>query len=251
MKAKIVSLNLFEGGLFWENIEAFLLKEDPAVLCLQEVFNGDKKQPLSFQSITRLKELFPEYYFYYSPEMHETWPHGGGDIGNAIFSRFPIVDQKTIPLHRKYERIIRPKDEKDFSHYPKNLQHIVIEIDRKQLHILNLHGIWGLDGDDTPERLKMSKKIVDEIKGVELAVLMGDFNLRPETKTIEAIEHEMTNVFKGELTTTFNMKHKKNPGYATAVVDMFFTSPTVKIVSSYCPDDDVSDHKPLVVTVSV
>ncbi|MEO8582088.1 MAG: endonuclease/exonuclease/phosphatase family protein [Patescibacteria group bacterium] len=251
MKAKIVCINLFEGGLFWENIEKFLLKEDPAILCLQEVVNGDSKQPLSFQSIARLRNLFPEYYYYFSPELLEVWPQGNGDAGNAIFSRFPIIEQKTVFLHKKYKRIVRAKDGKDFSHYPKNLQHIVVEIDRRKLHVLNLHGIWGLSGADTPERLKMSKIILEELKGNSPAVLMGDFNLKPNTQTIQNIEKEMTNIFKDELKTTFNMKHKTNPGYATAVVDMFFASPTVKVVSKACSDDDVSDHKPLVVTVQV
>ncbi len=61
----------------------------------------------------------------------------------------------------------------------------------------------------------------------------------------------MVNVFKDELATTFNMKHKVDPGYATAAVDMFFASSDIKIVSKSCPDDDVSDHKPLVVTIEI
>jgi endonuclease/exonuclease/phosphatase family metal-dependent hydrolase len=251
MTIKILCLNLFEGGLFWENIKAFFQRERPDILCLQEVVDGDENQPLSFQSIKRLKALLPNFHYYYSPEMHETWPHGSGDAGNAIFSKFPIVAENTVFLHHQYEKIIRPADEKDFSHYPKNLQHVIVDVEGKKLHVCNLHGIWELSGGDTPERLKMSEIILAEIGDHTPLVLMGDFNLRPNTQTIASIEAKLTNVFKDKLESSFNMRHKTNPGYATAVVDMFFASSDVKIEKAECPDDDVSDHKPLVVNLSI
>ncbi|MEP7167361.1 MAG: endonuclease/exonuclease/phosphatase family protein [Candidatus Woesebacteria bacterium] len=251
MNIKILSLNLFEGGLFWENIEAFIKRENPDILCLQEVFNGDQKQPVSFQSVKRLGVLLPDFYSYYSPELFEIWPHGQGDGGNAIYSRFPLSDEKTIFLHEEYRKILRPRREDDFSHYPKNLQSIVVTMDGKKLHVCNLHGIWGLEGTDTKERLRMSKLIVKEIKKKQPLVLMGDFNLKPETETIGNIEKQLTNVFKGEMVSSFNMEHKSNPGYATAVVDMFFASKDIKIVAKSVPDDDVSDHKPLLVTIEI
>ncbi len=251
MQLKILSLNLFEGGLFWGNIERFIKHENPDILCLQEVFNGDERQPLSFQSIKRLKALLPEFFLYYSPELFEIWPHGQGDGGNAIFSRFPMSEEKTVFLHEEYRKILRPRREDDFSHYPKNLQSVVVTVDGKSLHVCNLHGIWGLDGTDTKERLRMSKLIVKEIKKKHPLVLMGDFNLKPNTETIQNIEGHLTNVFAGEMTTSFNMEHKTNPGYATAVVDMFFASPDIHIVAKRVPTDDVSDHLPLLVTIEL
>lgn len=251
MSAKILCLNLFEGGLFWDNIASFIKRENPDILCLQEVNDANTRQPLNFQTRTHLKHLLPDFCSYYSPEIHEVWPQGGGDGGNAIYSRFPIKRKKTTFLHREYQRIVRPKDEKDFSHYPKNLQHVVIDVGGKGLHVCNMHGVWGLDGGDTPERLRMSKIIVDEVKHEKPLVLMGDFNVKPDTQTITEIEKQLINVFKGELVSSFNMRHKKNPGYATAVVDMFFMSKDLRVVSKSVPEDDVSDHKPLLVTIEL
>lgn len=251
MKVKILTLNLFEGGLFWENIRAFLLREDFDILCLQEAFNGDAHQPLSFQSISRLNALFPSFYSYYSPELFEIWPHGQGDGGNAIYSRFPLSQERTIFLHREYQKILRPRREDDFSHYPKNLQHIVATIGEKKLHVCNMHGIWGLDGGDTPQRLRMSKLIVKEIKEKQPVVLLGDFNLKPDTKTIVNIENHLKNLFSGELTSTFNMRHKTNPVYASAVVDMMFTSKDTTVVEKKVYSDDVSDHIPLSCTIEL
>ncbi len=251
MQVKILCLNIFEGGLLWQAIETFVKRENPDILCLQEVFNGDARQPTNYHSIERLKTLLPEYFSYYSPELLEIAPMGQGDTGNAIYSRFPISEEKTVFLHEEYRKLLRPRREDDFSHYPKNLQSVVVTIEGKPLHVCNMHGIWGLDGADTKERLRMSKLILKEIKGKKPLVLMGDFNIKPDTKTIEAIESKLVNVFKGLLTTSFNMEHKKNPGYATAVVDMFFASDDVKILSKSVPSDDVSDHRPLLVKIEL
>ena len=92
----------------------------------------------------------------------------------------------------------------------------------------------------------MSKIIRDQIKDKENVILAGDFNVRPDTKTIHNIEKVLKNVFKDELVTTFNMKRKTNPGYATAVVDMIFISHNTAVVSHSCPPVDISDHLPLV-----
>lgn len=251
MQITFLSLNLLEGGIYWDNIIDLITREKPDILCLQEVFDGDINQPNNFQTIKRLRKLLPHYFFFFSPELFEVWPHGQGDQGNAIFSRFPITEKWTIPLHGSYARIVRPQGKADFSHYPKNLQHAVISIDNHSLHVYNLHGIWELGGEDTPERLNMSDIIVREVKNRKNTLLMGDFNLKPHTTTIRNIETYMKNVFKNQFKTTFNMRHKTNPGYATAVVDMFFVSPDIITLSTSSPDDDVSDHIPLLVKISL
>ncbi len=251
MTLKILSLNLFEGGILWDNIVTFLHKEQPDILCLQEVIDGSADQPTHFQSITRLKKVLPDFHYFFSPELYEVSSKGEGDIGNAIFSRFPLSNQQTIFLNGKYQKVNRPEDKEDFSTDPKNLQSCLVTVAEKSIHVLNLHGIWGLDGGDNPDRLEMSEKIIGVIRDKLSLVLMGDFNVRPDTQTIRNIEKHLVNVFKDELTTSFNMRHKTNPGYATAVVDMFFATSDLTIVSHCCPDDDVSDHKPLVVMIEM
>lgn len=248
MRIKILSLNLFEGGVFWDNIEKFIKRENFDILCLQEVYNGDAKQPPNFQSITKLQKLLPQYYFHYSPEMYEIWPEGQGDGGNAIFSRFPIIKTNTVFLHREYDRFVRSQHGSGFTHYPKNMVYAKIKVVNLELNVFNLHGIWGLDGKDSDERLVMGEKIVNEINGKKNTILTGDFNINPNTKTIASIEKHLTNVFKGDFKSTFNIKHKNNPGYANAVVDMMFVSSDLKIIEKMSPLDDVSDHRPLIAT---
>jgi endonuclease/exonuclease/phosphatase family metal-dependent hydrolase len=255
MKLKIINLNLFEGGLFFDKILAFIEEQNADILCFQEVFNGeDTKLPQNYRSIEILQKALPNFEHTFAPEMLSVTDHGKIALGNALFSRYPITATNTTFLSEKYgEYPAKPKNN-DWSRHPKNMQHAKINAHGHILNVFNLHGIWGLDGGDTPQRLEMSKRIIEQITNKQNTVLTGDFNLKPNTKTITNIEAHLKNVFKDQLTTSFNLKRKnleKFPGYATAVVDMLFVSVDLNILAAECPQVDISDHLPLVCEIEL
>ncbi len=255
MQIKFLCLNLWEGGVLFDNILQFIHQEQPDILALQEVYDeGDNAKPQKFRSLSILKHALPEFHCHYAPELQVETDYGPIDLGNATFSRFPITATKTVffdipyqtlPINRLYLQ------HGDFSQLPHNLQHVTLRIDDLQLHVVNLHGIWGLDGGDNDRRLQMSQTIVDEVKHLDKVIVAGDFNLRPNTQTIANIEKHLKNIFGSELATSFNMKHKNNPGYASAVVDMIFVSQTIKVREKSCPPVDISDHLPLLCTLDI
>jgi len=93
--------------------------------------------------------------------------------------------------------------------------------------------------------------IAQNIKDKENVILAGDFNVSPNTKTMEQVEKYLCNIFKNELTSTFNMKRKTKSGYAAAVVDMIFISKNIKVINKKSPNIDISDHLPLVSTLEI
>jgi endonuclease/exonuclease/phosphatase (EEP) superfamily protein YafD len=140
-----------------------------------------------------------------------------------------------------------------FKDCPRELEHVVIETPNGDVNVFNLQGVWDLDGDNYSEqRKKMAEVIVTAVEGKEHVILGGDTNARPTNKAIQQIEAKLINVFKGQLKTTFNMRHKDNPGYATSVVDMLFVSPNdMEVLSRECPNVNISDHLPLVMEVTL
>ncbi len=166
--------------------------------------------------------------------------------GNAIFSRYPILKNATTFYDIPYSE--RNLGEKYFTHTPRNLQHATIKIGSKTLNIFNTQGIWGIDGVDNERRLKMCKVIADKTKNEKNVILSGDFNVKINTRSINQIEQHLTNIFKNRLKTTFNMKRKNSPKFADAVIDMIFVSKEIKVIDSCCPQVDISDHMPLVIT---
>lgn len=255
MNLKFISLNLYEGGLLFDSIGAFLKEENADVIAFQEVNNGiDPKLPDNLRSVQVLSELLPGYHYFFAPEILLKYPEGKIDIGNAIFSRFPISNKETIFLNVPYGEYDTVPIGGDFSKHPKNMQCCNVNINGSTLTVCNLHGIWGLDGVDNEDRLKMSDLIVGQVEGKERVILAGDFNLKPNTQTIENIEKHLSNVFKDELKTTFNLTRKdleRFPGYASAAVDMIFTSTDLVLTKHACPKVDVSDHLPLIIEVEI
>ncbi|MEK7533959.1 MAG: endonuclease/exonuclease/phosphatase family protein [Patescibacteria group bacterium] len=251
MKIKFVTLNIWEGGKLFDSVTSFIKKEDSDIIVMQEVKNG--RNP-NFEKNSRTMDAFKEDlkypYFVFSPAFLNKLSVGDVDEGNAIFSRFPIVSNNVTFFDNQYGEF-NSLDSKYFELIPGILQHAVIEIENLKLNIFNAHGIWGFDGRDNERRLKMSETIVNKIKDKENVVLAGDFNIQPNTKTIQNIEHHLKNVFKDELATTFNMTRKINGGYAKAVVDMVFVSKNIKVQEHFCPNVDISDHLPLVCTLEL
>lgn len=253
MPLKFITLNILDGGTYFENIAAFLEKESPDIAVFQEVYNGnDKSLKDEFRSIQKLKEILPGFFYHFAPTYNEVFPFGNIQSGNAVFSKFPITNSKVTFYNAPYDpHFVNADQQGDFSKIPSNIQSLQLDIRGQVTYIFNTHGVWGFDGADNPRRLAMSDMIISQVKGKSPAILAGDFNTEPSARAILNIEKHMINIFKNELTTTFNMRHKTNPGYTTAVVDYIFVSLDIKVVSKSCPDDDVSDHKPLVATIEI
>ncbi len=252
MKLTFLTLNLWQGGNLFDAVIQFIKEVDPDILALQEVYDShDKSLKRKYRSLEVLKKTFPELkYFNFAPAFLDNRKEGKIEQGNAVFSKFPIINSNVyfyqIPYSTTYE-----EKTKNFPFCPRNLQETLIQINNKQLYVYNTQGIWGLDGKDSPEKIVMSNVIVKHIKNKKPVILAGDFNLQPNTQTIYNIEVHLRNVFKNELISSFNMKRKDNPGYATAVVDMVFTSKEIKIIKHVCPQVDISDHLPLIVQFQI
>jgi len=252
-RLKFITLNTLYGGQLFDNMKAFLQNEQPDVLTLQEAYDGKEPDlPPNLRTIEELLKVFPGYHYYFSPQYRDIRKEGTALQGNAIFSRFPIIENKTVFFDIPYDdHYVEDEMNGDYTYDPHNLQHVTIQLPHTTANVINVHGIWGLDGADNPRRLQMSETIINTLKGKEHVIMAGDFNLKPNTQTIKNIESYVRNVFANELTSTFNMRHKTNPGYATAVVDMIFVSDNIRVIYKHMPDVDVSDHYPLVCELEI
>ncbi len=257
---KVVCLNLWLGGELFDAVLDFLQREDPDILLLQEVFDGHE---LSLAPQFRSMDVIREHFPYVADDFAATYreagkgvPEQGLERGNAIFSKFPIVQRhKPVFFGAPYSNAYEDHDPAGWPTAPRNLQHVTLDVHGAELDVFNLQGVWDLDGErDSATRLKMSQMIVDAIQGKQHVIVAGDTNVQPNTQTIRNIEAHLSSIFKDELKTTFNLRRKnleKFPGYATAVVDMLFASPTLPVIAHACPDVDISDHLPLVAVLEI
>lgn len=240
MRLKILQVNVWWGGKLWDNLIEFIKKENPEIIFAQEVYESTIKGfgQLGYEHVA------------FGKEMIDVREGGRYLTGNAIFSKFPILDYQTASYVREFGEFKEGID--DVAKAPRNILHAALSIEDKIINAFCTHGIVDYRGDyDSPERLEMSRIICEAIAGKDNAMLTGDFNVQPETQTIRNIEKHLSSVFKSELKSSFNMRRKTKPGYATATVDMIFVSPEIKVLEHSCPDVDVSDHYPLLAIIEI
>lgn len=261
MKVKILNLNVWIGGILWENIVDFLKTEDPDILMVQEIYNGDSSfSKIQYRSFTQLKEilgyeyaLFAATFIEESDQRDDSGKFKEVVQGNAVYSKFPLSEVSNT----FYDVAFGKRDPDDASKYhvtPRYLQHVTANIENKNLHILNTQGIWGEHGNDTKRRLKMAEHILNEAGNNTPLVLAGDFNVNEKTKTVDKLRENFKSIFYDTMVSSFNLPRKDleyGPGYATSVVDMMFVSKDLKVISKRVPEVDVSDHKPLVCEVEI
>lgn len=255
MNIKFVTLNLWHGGILFDEVVRFLKQQDADIVALQEVFNtDDQKLPVHFRSIESLRAQLDYPYYDFAPAVLDKWLYGNILNGNAVLSRFPIKERQVTFFDHELD-MDNPRDPSDarwFPVTPRNLQHVTLQMQTHEINVFNLQGVWDLDGDNvSPQRQKMSNTILKKIEGKSHVIVAGDTNAKYTNPVMRAIEDKLTNVFGDSLTTSFNMRRKDNPGYATAVVDMIYVSDDFDIVSRECPDVDISDHLPLITTLDI
>lgn len=252
MPTKFLCLNLWQGGNLFDETLAFIRTENPDIIALQEVYDGhDPAWERKFRSMDVLQAELDYPHHHFAPAFLERTDFGKVEQGNAVLSRFPIVETEVT----FYDVPFGEREDKPgyYEQTPRNLQRVRLDVQGKELHVLNTQGIWGHDGRDNDRRMEMGRVIAEQIGrcAAKPLLLAGDFNLNPETKTISLIEASLANIFKGRLVSTFNMQHKTNPVFATAVVDMIFVSPSLQVIEKSCPAVDVSDHLPLLASLEI
>lgn len=263
---RILSLNLW-GGQVLDPLLAFIRAQAPGVdiFCFQEMLDASVRIPLGCRFRTTLfAELsaeLPEFDGRFDPMV--TWEETAEDgrrvgipFGLATFAR------RSLPIARREAvTVIEHLDDLDASpgqHWitrPVQLTHL--RGPRGPLLVANYHGMARPGTKlDSPDRIAQSlalRRILAEQAGPDGAVaLLGDLNLLPETESVRLLEQAYRNlvVERGVPTT----RSRLNPHFGTPTeqrhADYAFVSPALTVVDFEVPDVEISDHLPLILTVT-
>ena len=132
--------------------------------------------------------------------------------------------------------------EESNGNHARNLQYMTVETSNGPRMILNFHGLWnGGAKEDTEERVTQSDNIAKFLKNVSHPhVLIGDFNLLPETKSLKALEElGLKNLVKEFGVTSTRSRHYTKP---VKFADYALVSKGIKVNEFKVLPDEVSDH---------
>lgn len=244
---KLITLNTWAGRVK-EPFEAFLKSHAPFtdIFCFQEVFNDlDEDTPTDAyinhtegnrHILKEIDEILTDFDMYFCPVEQNVY-------GIAIFLKkgMEIIATGEVMLYANPS--FDPTDEN--SDHTRKMQWMHIKRDRKDVIVMNVHGHWNAQGKiDTTHHIEQSKAIVDFIAttGTIPKILVGDFNLLPETESIKMLEQNFTNLIsKYNIPTTRTALYKGDDKHA----DYVFVSPEILVEEFQALPDVVSDHVPL------
>jgi endonuclease/exonuclease/phosphatase family metal-dependent hydrolase len=240
---KILQLNVW-GGKLGKQIVEVLEREKADVVCLQEPVEYPKGESIFFMDIEEIRTKTGYEYCYFSPQFGYKLMNRYAKSGTAILSNLPFLETNTWFTRLEY---IDNYDFFDTDYNIRNLQHVVVETDERKINILNHHGHHVPDhkngNEETMRQCMMIVEYVEKLEGP--VVLCGDFNLVPESESLEQINKILVNHPKerGVLTTRTPLTHK------TEVCDYIFTSPDLQVKNFQVLDDIASDHKALTIEI--
>ncbi|MEK7100624.1 MAG: endonuclease/exonuclease/phosphatase family protein [Patescibacteria group bacterium] len=237
---KIVSLNTWAGVVIEPLLDFFEKYNEVDVFCLQEIYSQaegktdphpelDMKLDLFERIEKRLKDTHEGYF----RPAHKDY------YGQAIFVK------KSIQVEEEGDIFIyQNPDPEGRGRHSRNLQYIRTTVNGKPTVIANLHGLWnGMGKTDTDDRLEQGRRIREFVgKRSEQVVVVGDFNLNPDTQSLALAEEGMRNLVKEygitSTRTSFYEKEGKMADYA-------LVSPEMNVTDFKVLPDEVSDHAAL------
>lgn len=238
---KILQLNTWACRLDSEIVK-LLAKEDPDIVCFQEVVSSSSSTGKITGRIEEITANHPFNGIAYSPLIQINYMHGTLQRGNCILSKYPIVATETFFTHGEYQ----PNFDYDKQGYnsARGVQQVVIDTPTGTINVLNTHGYHVSEHKNgNPETLSACQQIAERVSRLDGKVIVaGDFNLAPHSESISVLNAILNNLcLDNDVQTTRNHLTDK-----TEVCDYIFVNDKIEIKDFRVLDEVVSDHKALV-----
>lgn len=244
---KIIQANIWHGKLN-SKITDFFRAEKPDFICLQEICDLKGSSGTGrFVTLDEIVESTGLNHVYMSPAYSFSFMKRELGYGNAILSKHPITNSKTVFTNKAYKKDFDTmQDGRNF----RNFQQVQVDVEGAPLHLLNHHGYHVKSGvyhgnDATTAGVKMIADAIKELDGP--LIVCGDFNLDPDSPSLAPLNeqlHNLTTAHHVQRTTTSLCPYD-------AVLDYIFINDQIREGSFAVSDVLISDHKPLVFEFSL
>jgi len=212
--------NFISKKIDFEAVAKAITDFDADIVGLNEI-RGQGEHPEYTPQTEMLSELTEMKYYYFAKAIDLP----DGLYGNAILSKRPIIKAETVmipdPNPRKYKRYYETR--------------CVLKAELEGgLTVLVTH--FGLNPDEQENAVKTVLENISK----EKCVLMGDFNVIPDSELLDPIRKTMqdsADMFDRPLSSF----PSDNPDRK---IDYIFVSKDTEIVSADIPEVVVSDHRP-------
>lgn len=227
---KLATLNL-EGTKHLPDQLAWLAREKPDVVCLQECFRVSLPE---FAKLGYRAEYVPllnvERENRYRVQLLGEW-------GLAILTRVPVKSSQVFTYRGQPGQLPILTDPNSPNRAALVLE---VEIDGEKYTIATAHHTWTSDGETSPEQRRDTVRLLDALKPFPSLILCGDFNAPRGKEAWSMLATQYRDNVPPEVTTTIDGA-KHYAGNLQLVVDGIFSTSDYR-VENVRVQAGVSDH---------
>ncbi len=228
-----------------ENIAKLIQELDPDILCLQEL-TADSHYNSGIHTAEYLRDLLGMRMFYKDAQLWKNKTSDKIEMGNGIFSKFPIASGEYTVVHPA-------TDSPESSPYQGR---IYLEANLKINGMYLTVGTTHLNG--TPAFVEMPVKeqeagaLAKQLKkNTSRFIFTGDFNALPDSSTVKSVSEILHHVGPDFAEPTWTTKPYQSPNFQTDELkyrlDYVFTTPDIYVSSSEIIKTSYSDHLPILI----
>lgn len=258
---KLLNLNICIKLDNNDKVMDLIKEQNPDICTFQEVMNGTEESCFEmYQSKNKLVAMQDYPFSEFAPLFIAkgvskdgviTRDFGGkAEQGSLILSKYNITkhDNQFYYNEYRYEYDATDFREKDWC---RSIQNAILDIQDKKIQIINVHGIWNKDkiGDD--RTIAQSEFILSQIREDIACIVLGDFNLLPNTKSIQMINRKMKNLI--DIYSIKSTRPTFNDGLdkGNIVCDYIFVNDKIKVNDFKVLQSNASDHLPLLLDFEI
>jgi len=175
---------------------------------------------------------------------------GKAEQGSLIISKYKIKEHYNQFYYNdyKYEYDATYFREKDWC---RSIQNSILEINGKEIQIINVHGIWNKDKVGDERTINQSDFILSKIRKDIPVIVVGDFNLLPNTESIKILNNELINLIEKYDIKSTRPNFDDGLDSGNIVCDYIFVNNKVKVNDLKIINTDISDHLPLLLDFDI
>lgn len=258
---KLLNLNICVKIDNTDKVKEFVEKQQADICVFQEAMNGIEDSCFEmYKSKNRLIEINTYSFNEFAPLFVAKGVSKNGIItrdfgGNAeqgllMLSKYSIKkhDNQFYYNEYRYEYDATEFREKDWC---RSIQNAILDINGKELQLINVHGIWNKDKTGDERTILQSEFILSKIRYDIPCIVLGDFNLLPNTKSIKLINDKMNNLIDKYNIKTTRPTFDDGLDKGDLVCDYIFVNNKVKVNDFKVLDSTISDHLPLLIDFEI
>lgn len=239
---KVLQLNVWMGKVEG-TLQRFLEQNDFDVICLQEVMASENQTThlsrLCFD-LSRIVKASRMPHCFFAPNFSSRLGNGSFELGNAILSRAPIVEQTSEFIHGEFlENVVLGES-------PANNLNLQLAKLENGATIVNHHGFWRPNPMGDEESVKAFQKVGEIVRQIEGPLVMcGDLNIVHSSPAFRPLDflRDLTDEYQVE-TTLSGLKFD-----GAVACDHILVNDLVEVQDFTVRPELVSDH--LAVTAEV